>query len=128
MKTKLFILPITISLWIFCSYGQDSIRTKNDKPGTTQSLRKSDQTPQNHVQIINTQTPTQADVNRPSESNTQNNTTQQTITTDPNKAPVSNPTNPITITTKPPANMQSKTNSSAIQNGISNTSKPLRNK
>lgn len=128
MKTKLCVLPIIFLLWIFSGYGQDSIRTKNDKPGTSQSLRKSDQTPQNHVQIINTQTPTQADINRPSESNTQNNTTQQTISTDPNKAPVTSPTNPITITTTPPANMKSNTNSSAIQNGISNTSKPLRNK
>ena len=128
MKTKYFMLPIAMLLTIFSGLAQDSLRAKIDRPGTPQSLRKTDQTPQNHVQIINTQTATQADVNRPSESNTANNTTQQTITTDPDKTPVSDPTTPISIQSKPPETMKSITNSSAITNGISNASKPLRNK
>ena len=124
MKNKLFILAIAI-VYAFNSYAQDSSRTISDKPGTPQSLRNTTQTPETHVQVI---TPNQGDVNRPAESNTPNNSTQQTITTDPNAAPVSDPTNPNTLTNVPPENMRTPTNSSAIQNGISNASKPLRNK
>jgi hypothetical protein len=128
MKHKLFILA-TALVCAFSGYCQDSLRTINDKPGTPQSLRNTTQTPENHVQVITPNaTPNQADINRPTESNTPNNSTQQTITTDPNAAPVSDPTNPNTLTNVPPENMRAPTNSSAIQNGISNASKPLRNK
>ena len=129
MKCKLFISAIAVLVCVFCSYSQDNTRTINDKPGTPQSFRNKTQTPENHIQIIKPNaTPNQADLNRPSESNTPNNTTQQTITTDPDTPPTSNPTNPNTLTTVPPDSMRTSTNSSAIQNGISNASKPLRNK
>ena len=128
MKNKLFILA-TALVYSFSGYAQDSSRTISDKPGTPQSLRKTTQTPENHVQVITPNaTPNQADINRPSESNTPNNSTQQTITTDPNAAPASNPANSNTLKNVPPENMRTPTNSSAIQNGISNANKPLRNK
>jgi hypothetical protein len=129
MKKKISILLISILLLAFSSYSQDGIRTKNDKPGTPQSLRHTDNTPQSHVQIINNNTPSQTNMNRASESNNVNNSTQHTITIDSNNtAGKPSPVNPITITTTPPDSMRTPANSSAIQNGISNASKALRNK
>ncbi len=129
MKTKFSLLIIAILLLILNGYSQDSIRTKNDKPGTPQSLKKTDKTPESHLQVIKNNTaPNSANVNKPSESNNINNTTRQTITTDANTTSKPNPTNPITITNTPPATMTTTTNSSAIQNGISNAGKPLRKK
>ena len=128
---KFSILLISTLFLVFSGYSQDSVRTKNDKPGTPQSLRRTDDTPQSHVQITNNNTtPNHTDINRPSESNNVNNTTQQTITIDSNNtAGKPSPVNPITITITPPDSMsKTTTNSSAIQNGISNASKPLRNK
>ena len=127
---KFFILLVSVLLAAFNGYSQDSIRTENDKPGTPQSLRIPDNTPQSHVEITNNNTtPNQTNINRPSESNTINNTNRQTITIDPsNTTAKPSPVNPITITTTPPDSMRTTTNSSAIQNGISNASKPLRNK
>ena len=114
---------------MYGGYSQDSIRTKNDKPGTPQSLRHTDNTPQCQVQINNNQATNRSDINRPSESNSINNTNRQTIIIDSNNTVGKpSPVNPNTITTTPPASMKTITNSSAIQNGISNGSKPLRNK
>jgi hypothetical protein len=130
MKMKSFIPLISIFLLLGLSgYSQDSIRTKNNKPGTPQSLRTGDNTPQTHVEIINkNSTSNQTNIHRPSESNSINNSNHETITVDPNTAGRPNPTNPISITTTPPDSMRTTTNSSAIQNGISNASKPIRNK
>jgi hypothetical protein len=130
MKTKFSLLVIAILLLVINGYSQDSIRTKNDKPGTPQSLKNTDNTPQSHLQVIkNNPAPNQANINKPSESNNINNSTRQTITTDSNTTAKPNPTNPITITTTtPPANMTTTTHSSATQNGISNAGKPLRKK
>ena len=129
MKFKFPILLISILLLAINSYSQDSIRTKNDKPGTPQSLRKPDNTPQTHVQVITNHTsPNEVNINRPSESNSANNTNQKTITIDPNNtAGKPSPVNPTTITETHPDSMRTTTNSSAIQNGISNSSKPIRN-
>ena len=55
MKNKLLIL-LAVSLFVCRSYGQvanDSVRTRNDKPGTPQSLRTPDMSPQSHVTLIN---------------------------------------------------------------------------
>ncbi len=129
MKTKFSLLVIAILLLVLNGYTQDSIRTKNDKPGTPQSLKKTDKTPESHLQVIKNNTaPNPANINKPSESNNVNNTTRQTITSDPNTATKPNPTNPITITNTPPATMTTTTHSSATQNGISNAGKPLRKK
>lgn len=128
MKLEISIVLILILSLVFSGYSQDSLRTKNDKPGTPQSLRTSDNTPKTHLEIISNNTPNQININKPSESNNINNTTRQTITIDPNNTAKPSPTNPITITTIPPDSMHTNTNSSAIQNGISNASKPLRNK
>ncbi len=129
MKTKFSLLVIAILLLVLNGYTQDSIRTKNDKPGTPQSLKKTDKTPESHLHVIKNNTaPNPANINKPSESNNVNNTTRQTITSDPNTATKPNPTKPITLTNTPPATMTTTTHSSATQNGISNAGKPLRKK
>jgi hypothetical protein len=128
MKLKLSIVLISFLSLVFSGHSQDSPRTKNDKPGTPQSLRTLDNTPKTHIEIIDSNTPNQTNINKPSESNNINNTTRETITIDPNNTAKLIPTNPITITTNHPDSIHTNTNSSAIQNGISNASKPLRNK
>ena len=129
MKIKIAILSALILLTVFSGYSQDSIRTKNNKPGTPSSLRKADNIPQSKIQINSTTTSNQTDINRPSESNNTNNTTQKTIIiTDQNTTAKPNPVTTNTITTTPPATMRTTTQSSAIQNGISNAPKTIRNK
>ncbi len=130
MKIKFHLLLIVTLIIGINVYSQDSTRTKNDKPGTPQSLKKADNTPQSHLQVIKNNTaPNQANINKPSESNNLDNTTQQTITTDVNTTAKPSSTNPNTITTNPPATMITNTNnSSANQNGISNAGKPIRKK
>ena len=61
MKKKLSILMIPFLLMEFSGYCQDSVRTRNDKPGTPQSLRTANSAPQSQVNIINNNTvPNQA--------------------------------------------------------------------
>ncbi len=62
MKTKRFI-AITICLFFFLiTNGQDSIRTRNDKPGTPQSLRTINNAPKNKVHLIDTYRPPQQQI------------------------------------------------------------------
>lgn len=126
MKIKFSVL-IALILFSVCNvYSQDSLRTRNDKPGTPQSLRSTVTAPESHVTTNNNPVLNQNNIDKPSESNNVNNTTQQTITTDNNNLPIQSITKPNTLNTVPPATMKTTTNSSAIQNGISNASKPLR--
>jgi hypothetical protein len=78
MKKNLFILLITVLLLKFNAYCQDSLRTRNDKPGTPQSLRTPDNTPESQVKIINPTTiPNQAIDHGATESNQASNTSVQ---------------------------------------------------
>ncbi|MEO6290794.1 MAG: hypothetical protein ABIO76_12770 [Ginsengibacter sp.] len=60
MKKKLTTLFASF-LFIAISYGQmkDIVRTRNDKPGTPQSLRKPNTAPRTHVHTIDKNTPPQ---------------------------------------------------------------------
>lgn len=113
MKKNLSILIILVLILVFTGYGQDSLRTRNDKPGTPQSLRSPDQTPQSRVTIVNTNTPpTQNVIHGSPESNKVNNTGQTIVNT---------PVSPITTV---PAD--TTITNSAIQNGVSNSPNPIR--
>ncbi len=62
MKTKFFVSLLSFLLLAFISYGQDSVRTRNDKPGTPQSLRTIDNAPKNKVHLIKTYKPQQQSI------------------------------------------------------------------
>ena len=83
MRPAIILVPVL--LLAFSGYGQDSIRTRNDKPGTPQSLRTPDHAPRNRVHIINTNTDPRQTINHgATESNKVNNAKDQTIKVDPN--------------------------------------------
>ena len=77
MKNKSLIFFASFSLISCIGFGQveDSVRTRNDKPGTPSSLRTPNSSPQNNVPVINQ--------NRPP-LQTVNNSNQQTNITNPN--------------------------------------------
>ncbi|MEO6330402.1 MAG: hypothetical protein ABIO55_15815 [Ginsengibacter sp.] len=128
MKKTLSLLLITLLLLVANGYSQDSARTKNDKPGTPGSLRVPDNSSQSQVNIINSNTaPGQTIVTGAPESNKLSNSKGQTIITNSNTNANRVPTSSITIANKPPGVVDSVKNS-AIQNGISNASNPIRNK
>lgn len=83
MKTSIILIPIL--LLSFAGYSQDSVRTKNDKPGTPQSLRTPNTAPRSKVHVIdNNAAPNQTIHHGATESNKVNNTREQTIKGDPN--------------------------------------------
>ncbi len=130
MKLKLSILFLS-ALFSLRSLGQDSVRTKNDRPGTPQSLRTIDNSPTNKVHMTNThRVPNQTINDGATESNKVNNTNSQTIVADPNAgngAVV--PKTPITIA-RQPARPVSRTdsiiNNGTMSNGQNNATNPIR--
>jgi hypothetical protein len=126
MKKKLSIVVGAIMFLVYTGYGQeDSTRTRNDRPGTPQSLRTADQSPQSHVNIINNN-PAPGQTTNPAA--TGNNGINNTIIADPNTIgkPVS--TMPISNVNPASGRLDSAVSNSAIRNGVSNTTNPIRNK
>ena len=115
----------------FSCYSQDSIRTKNDKPGTPQSLRTVDNTPQNKVHFNNTyKAPGQSINHGATESNKIINTNDHNIINDPNQD--NNkliPKTPITISNEPARQAikaDTSINKGTMSNGQSNATNPIR--
>jgi hypothetical protein len=104
MKTKLLILLAALILLAFAGFSQvdDSVRTRNDKPGTPQSLRTPDLSPRSRVTILNTKAAPAQNVNTgTSEGTNTNTTTGRTSIIVP--VPTNNavPKTPITLQSKP---------------------------
>ncbi len=80
MNKKISILCLVCIMITSVSFSQiDSIRTRNDKPGTPSSLRTPDNSPQNSNPVINQARPQVGSVNHGAlESNKVTNITQQT--------------------------------------------------
>ena len=115
----------------FTSYSQDSIRTKNDKPGTPQSLRTVDNTPHNKVHFNNTyKAPAQSINHGAVESNKIDNTKDQSIINDTNQDNnKSIPKTPITISNEPArqaVKADTSINKGTMSNGQSNATNPIR--
>ncbi|HEY8688860.1 MAG TPA: hypothetical protein VIM07_06460 [Chitinophagaceae bacterium] len=125
MKTKIFMLLVTALLFAITNYGQtitDSARTRNDKPGTPQSLRTSNTAPVSHVTILNSYVPQNQNVIS-SESLTPNNTNGKTVITIFGSNGNAVPKSSITLQTNP----FDTTKKGPIINRVSNASNPLRN-
>ncbi len=105
----------------------DSVRTKNDKPGTPQSLRNPDQSPQSHVKLINTNGgANQKVIPTTSEGSNVNNTNGQTIITNTNGTSNVVPKTPVTLQTTP-INRGDTLRKIPLNNKVSNASNPIRN-
>ena len=131
MKTKFFICSLS-ALIIACSgYSQDSSRTRNDKPGTPQSLRTRNNSPENRVHLIETHKPAQQSIyHAGTESNKVNNTDkQQPVYPGVNDARAIPKTPAVTLdnTTAPQTIAKdSAVNKGTMGNGQSNASNPIR--
>lgn len=122
MKLWLIFTPFLFAL---ASYGQDSIRTKNDKPGTPKSLRIPDNTPRNQVHTINTNTPPAQTINHGAvESNQVNNSKQSTIITNAN--PANGAVIPPSDTTPKNPGVRNDTMINNALNNKSNVTSPIR--
>lgn len=100
----------------------DSARTRNDKPGTPQSLRTPNTAPVSHVTINNSYIPQNQNVIS-SESLTPNNTNGKTVITIFGSNGNAVPKSSITLHTNP----FDTTKKGTINNKVSNASNPLRN-
>lgn len=121
MKRKFSLVLVPALFVTFAVYSQDSIRTKNDKPGTPQSLQTSDQTRQSQVNVINSNTAPGQTINHAA---TVNNAGQTIVITNDNNGDNRVPTTPIT----PSRSADSTVENSAIHNGVRNVTNPIRNK
>lgn len=131
MKTKFSISLLSFLLLAFTGYGQDSARTRNDKPGTPQSLRTMNNAPRNRVHAIKTyKQPHQEIYHGATESNMINNTNKEakvypgiTNANEITKAPaatIDNQAAPQAI------HMDSAINKGTMGNGQSNATNPIR--
>ncbi|MEO6639463.1 MAG: hypothetical protein ABIN25_14380 [Ginsengibacter sp.] len=128
MKKKFIILGAAF-LILTTGYAQvnDSVRTRNDKPATPQSLRTPNMAPRTHVHTINKSVPPQQTINHgATESNDPSNLNKsKTIapnSTNGQKVPVT----PVTIKPGIALKDTSITNKGVMQNGQSNASNPIR--
>ncbi|MBA2250541.1 MAG: hypothetical protein H0W12_10170 [Chitinophagaceae bacterium] len=131
MKLSLFLTFICSFILTVKGFSQsppDSVRTRNDKPGTPQSLRTPNQAPTSHVQLINTNIAVGQTINHgATESNKLNNNTEKTIIVAPRtKNGKAIPKTPITLVNKPLIRADSVLNAGAVKNGISNSTNPIR--
>lgn len=135
MKKKLFILLISGLIVLTGGYSQDSIRTRNDKPGTPQSLRKVNITPASQVHVVNTNVAPGQSINHgATESNNVNNKQEQTIVSEPNTVNSTVP-NSVNVTDpktgkvnrgSPASTGPADTLSNGINNRKTNVTNPIR--
>ena len=127
MKSKLFILSISFLFFASASYSQvanDSVRTRNDKPGTPQSLRTPDMSPQSHVTLLNTK----AAPNQNASGTNTANANGQTIITVPNTDNTNVPKTPITLQNKATNRLDTIPKAvEPISNKAPNVTNPIRN-
>lgn len=130
MKAKVFISLLSFLLLTFISYGQDSIRTRNDKPGTPQSLRTTNNAPRNKVHVVETQRPQQQGINHGATENTIDNSNRQQKVSPVISNSGEKPQTPtITIekeSTQSTIRRDSTTNKGTMGNGQSNATNPIR--
>lgn len=120
MKKIFFILLVTCLFSMPRGYSQDSARTRNDKPGTPQSLRTTNTAPQTQLHVVNPNVAPNQSINHgATESNGVNNKQEQIITTAPNTGKEI-PNNSIST------GRADSTNSSIINNRKTNVTNPIR--
>jgi hypothetical protein len=120
---KALFLVIIVFNFYGLAFAQDSARTRNDKPGTPQSLRTPDNSPRSKVTLINSNTTPNQDINHgATESNEVNNNKQQVIVpANNNGSTLVNQPPPATIINKPV-----NVHDTLTRNGKNNVSNPTR--
>lgn len=128
MKKKLIILAASFFI-LSIGYAQvrDSVRTRNDKPATPQSLRTPNNAPRTHVHTINKNVPPQQTINHgATESNNPDNLSKKKMIAPNSTYGKKVPVTPITIEPGLTKKDTSITNKGVMQNGQSNASNPIR--
>src|SRR5437868_4740508 len=117
---KLYILLVSL-LSASITYGQDSARSRNDKPGTPQSLRTTDKSPVNQVHVINPNiVPNQAINHGATENSKVNTTDNNKVNTVKQPVIVTNDHTGISpVSQTPAATLNQSTNKSAMANDTS---------
>ncbi len=128
MKKKLVILAASFFI-VSIGFAQvrDSVRTRNDKPATPQSLRTPNNAPRTHVHTINKNVPPQQSINHGATENNNPDNLSKKKTIAPNatygkKVPVT----PVTIKPGLTKKDTSINNKGVMQNGQGNASNPIR--
>ncbi len=128
MKKKLIILSASFFI-LSIGYAQvsDSVRTRNDKPATPQSLRTPNNAPRTHVHNINKDVPAQQSINHgATESNNPDNLSKKKMIAPNSTYGKKVPVTPVTIKpglTKKDTSINTK---GVMQNGQGNASNPIR--
>lgn len=128
MKKKLIILATSFFiLTIGRAQVSDSVRTRNDKPGTPQSLRTPNMAPRTHIHTINKDVPPGQTINHGATESNKPNNLDKKKTVAPNstygkKVPIT----PVTIKPGLTPRDTSINNKGVMQNGQSNASNPIR--
>ncbi len=128
MKRKLTTL-FASCLFFSISYGQmkDSIRTRNGKPGTPQSLRKPNTAPKTHVHTIDKNAPPQQTIHHcATEHNDPANLDHEKEIAPNSTFGKKVPVTPVTIEPGLTPKDTSKNNKGVMQNGESNATNPIR--
>ncbi len=128
MKKKLIIV---LSSFFFIAIGHaqvsDSVRTRNDKPGTPQSLRTPNKAPRTHIHTINKDVPPQQAINHgATESNNPDNLGKNKMIAPNSTYGKKVPVTPVTIKPGLARKDTSINNKGVMQNGQSNASNPIR--
>ncbi len=128
MKKKFIIFAASLFI-LTIGYGQvsDSVRTRNNKPGTPQSLRTPNNAPRTHVHTINNNVPPQQTINHgATESNNPDNLAKKKMIAPNSTYGKKVPVTPITIKPGLTTKDTSINSKGVMQNGQSNASNPIR--
>lgn len=128
MKKKLIILTASFFiLSIVHAQVSDSVRTRNNKPGTPQSLRTPNNAPRTHVHTINKDVPLQQTINHgATESNDPDNLGKKNMIAPNSTYGKQVPVTPLTIKPGLTKRDTSISNKGVMQNGEGNASNPIR--
>ncbi len=131
MKTKILISAILFVFITLNGFSQsiDSIRTKNDKPGTPQALRTPDNSPRNRVHTIKRQKHLNQTINHgATESNKVIDKKQPEVIVPNSVNKTTETKSPVTLAPQnnPPAITDSTGSNKSLSNGQDNVTNPIR--
>ncbi|CAN5432828.1 hypothetical protein BH20BAC1_BH20BAC1_26400 [soil metagenome] len=127
MKNIIIVVTLFLSISNICEAQlKDSIRTRNDKPGTPQSLRQPNAAPLNHVPIIDSKKPQNQTIHHGAvEHNDPSNLSKNKIAA-PATPATEVPATPVTLDAVNMSKDTSVNRSRVMQNGQSNATNPIR--
>lgn len=128
MKNIIIVVTLFLSVNNICeAQVADTIRTRNDKPGTPQSLRQPNTAPLNHVPIIKSKKPQNQTIQHGAvEHNDPTNLSKQNKVAPAVTPATEIPDTPVTLDAVNMSKDTSVNRSGVMQNGQSNATNPIR--